>query len=150
MNASLMFLLLVLALVITTSVALDWRYGPLPYRNRKCTGRKWRTSFPNLSKEEIRLFLDCLVGGMGFSQLTRLKFEPSDRVSDIYRSVYGGRTPLGDAMECETFAENLARSFEIPLDTIYGLWHSEVTLGELAQSVTSRKSSSADRTDCRR
>jgi propanediol dehydratase small subunit len=91
----------------------------------------WRRGFPSASKADIRLFLDCLVDGMGFPRKFRLQFHPDDEVIGIYRSLYGGKMPLADAMECESFAELLASEFEVPLEQILSGWHEKVTLAEL-------------------
>jgi len=106
------------------------------YRGRKCAGKAWKKEFPNASKESIREFLECLVDGMCFSSKIKLKFHPNDQVLDIYRSLYFGRTPAGDNMECETFLENLSASFSIEHDELLNFWHEEVTLGELYKNVT--------------
>lgn len=110
---------------------------PLPYRNRRCTGPAWREAFPRASKDTIRTFLDCLTEGMGFRKQDRLRFAPDDQVVHIYRSLYDGRTPLADALEMETFAEELARQFAIPLEDLLAVWTEEVTLGTLFARVTS-------------
>ena len=68
---------------------------------------------------------------MEFSDRGQFLFVPDDEVLDIYRSIYGGRIPFADSMECEMFVENLAVAFELPIGRIADAWHEEVTLGEL-------------------
>ncbi len=108
----------------------EWR-AYATYRRRKCAGALWRHEFPSASKSEIRLFLSCLVDGMGFPRKIRLQFQPGDEVVSIYRSLYGGKTPLADSMECEKVAQLLAHEFKIPLNEILAQWHEEVALADL-------------------
>ena len=102
-----------------------------PYRERSCTGAAWRRAFPSATKEEVRNYLRCFVDGMALPSRYALKFRPSDRVLDVYRALYGGRTPLGDHMECESFAEEVSLEFDIGIDDLLDVWHPDVTLGEL-------------------
>ena len=117
--------------LIVGTLAWRERHGPIPYRGRACTGRAWKRAFPEAAKDRIRAFLLCFTDGMAFSATTRLKFHPNDQVLDIYRAIYGGRTPIGDQMECETFLDNLSHEFDHRMDTLLAVWHREVTLGEL-------------------
>lgn len=119
-------------------------HGPSPYGGRACTGRAWKRALPNARKEVIRVFLECFVNGMAFSSTTRLKFHPNDQVLDVYRSIYGGRTPVSDSMECEIFLENLELEFGKPIDELISVWHSEVTLGELFAFATIQPDAPAD------
>lgn len=127
-----------LLLIVTFFAYRQW-HGPSPYHGRTCTGRAWRRAFPDAPKETIRQYLECFVDGMAFSSTTKLKFHPNDQVLDVYRAIYGGRTPFGDAMECETFLENLESGFGKSIDELLAVWHSEVTLGELFAFVTSQQ-----------
>ena len=127
----------IIVLVIAAFGYYEFTKGPSPYRGRSCTGKAWKKNFPNSSKDQIREFLECLVDGMGLSTKTRLKFHPNDQVIDIYRSLYGGRTPAADQMECETFLENLSTSFSIDRDRLLEFWHEEITLRDLYEYVES-------------
>jgi hypothetical protein len=118
-------------LIAVAYVGWSQRRAYASYRARKCAGALWRRRFPSASKADIRLFLDCLVEGMGFPAKLRLQFQPDDEVIQIYRSLYGGRTPMADAMECESFAELLASEFKVPLEQVLSRWHEKVTLAEL-------------------
>ena len=129
MSADILYAIAILAAV--AFVGWSQRRAYATYRARRCAGRLWRRQFPSASKADIRLFLDCLVDGMGFPSKLRLQFQPDDEVVAIYRSLYGGRTPLADAMECESFAELLASEFGIPLDQVLSRWHEKVTLADL-------------------
>ena len=115
----------------------EYTRGTSPYRGRKCNGKAWKNAFPEASNDSIREFLECFVDGMNFSSKIRLKFHPDDQVIDVYRSLYFGRTPAGDQMECETFLENLSSSFNIEIDELLNSWHEQVTLGELFKKVSS-------------
>jgi len=112
---------------------------PAPYRQRQCAGRAWRRRFPDAPADQIRTFLACLVDGMAFAQTSRLKFRPEDPVLDIYKAIYGGRVPFGDAMECESFACNLSDAFSVDLDVVQQCWRADVTLGELFEGVVLRR-----------
>jgi propanediol dehydratase small subunit len=124
-------LLGVAILIAVVYVGWSQRRAYVSYRVRKCAGALWRRRFPSASKAEIRLFLDCFVEGMGFPRKLRLQFRPDDEVIGIYRSLYGGKTPVADSMECESFAELLASEFKVPLPQILKGWHEKVTLEEL-------------------
>jgi propanediol dehydratase small subunit len=106
------------------------------YRGRPCTGRLWRRQFRDASKDQVRLFLDCLIGGMGFPSSFRLKFEPSDKALVVYRSLYGGKTPLSDSLECESFLMNLSQAFGVEAEALHRRWHESVTLGDLFSYVS--------------
>jgi hypothetical protein len=80
---------------------------------------------------------------MGFPRSFRLKFEPSDRAIDIYRSLYGGETPCSDSCECENFLMNLSSAFGIELEALLKQWHETVTLGELFSFVSQQGRSAA-------
>jgi len=107
-----------------------------PYRERSCTGAAWRRAFPSASKEDIRGYLRCFVEGMALPSRYALKFHPSDRVLEVYRALYGGRTPLGDHMECETFLEEVGFEFDVARDDLMEAWHPHITLGELFAHAT--------------
>jgi hypothetical protein len=130
------FLFVIAALII---VGWSQRRAFAAYRARQCAGKLWRRQFPTAPKADIRLFLDCLVDGMGFPRSLRLQFQPSDEVVAIYRSLYGGQTPFADAMECESFAQLLASEFKVPFETVLSKWHERVTLAELFTIARSRE-----------
>ena len=113
----------------------EFMHGPKRYRSRPCMGKAWKNAYPNSENDNIRMFLECLVNGMAFSSKVRLKFEPSDKLMDIYRSIYNGKIPSGDAMECETFLENLASSYSVNLASLYEFSDEETTLGSLYEFV---------------
>lgn len=124
-------------LVLALAVAM-WRVLrlPQPYRNRACLGRLWRVGFPSASNAEIRLFLQCLVDGMGFSSKATLQFQPQDQVLHIYRSIYGGKTPRVDGLECESFLAFLSHAFGWNENRLLAQWHEDITLGELFRFVS--------------
>jgi len=72
--------------------------------------------------------LECFVDGMAFDGSERLKFEPSDEIIKVYRAIYGGKTPLSDAMECETFLEKLESEFKVNIVSLSKEWYEEITL----------------------
>lgn len=105
--------------------------GLEPFRRRACSGAAWRRAFPWADKADVRSFLRCFVDGMALPDQYALKFRPGDRVLEVYRALYGGRTPLGDHLECETFLEEVGLEFGLTVDDLLDVWHPDVTLGEL-------------------
>ena len=114
----------------------EYSTGTSPYRGRGCNGKAWKIAFPKAKNDSIRKYLDCFVDGMGFSSKVKLKFHPNDQVIDVYRSLYSGKTPAGDNMECETFLENLSISFGIEMPKLIDQWYEQITLGELYETVS--------------
>lgn len=130
-------LYLLLGVVVTlgavaTSVAERHRFRR--FWSGDCTGKDWKAAFPEASKAEIREFLDLFVKAFVFSKSRRLKFEPTDRVMELY----GTRYPSGfsaDMMELETLAKMTRRRYG--LDLAPG-WRPETTLGEIFERVRGR------------
>jgi propanediol dehydratase small subunit len=141
MNEHIVLGLIILA--ISVCGYYEFTQGTSPYRGRNCNGKAWKAAFPSATKESIRLFLDCFVDGMALSSKIKLKFHPNDQVIDVHRSLYFGKTPEVDQMECETFLENLSNDFNIELDELVKSWHEQVTLGELYEKVTTPPSTGA-------
>ncbi|AWF80223.1 hypothetical protein BTJ40_05030 [Microbulbifer sp. A4B17] len=131
-------ILIICAIIFAVSLLAYLKYtkGPKAFRARKCQGKKWKLAFPDKNNDEIRLFLECLVEGMALSSKTRLKFSPNDKTIDIYKSLYNGKVPLGDNLECETFVEALSECFEKSIEEISEFWSEDVTLGELYAKVS--------------
>lgn len=95
--------------------------------NRACTGPSWKISFPDASKAEIREFLNMFVVAFNFKAARKLRFEPADRVMEIYRTRYP--TALwGDSLELETLAALAQRRYGLDLASF---WQPNITLGEL-------------------
>jgi propanediol dehydratase small subunit len=102
--------------------------------SRDCTGKTWKTAFPEASKTEIREFLDLFVRAFNFPRSRRLQFEPTDRVMEIYRTRYPSRLSA-DMMELETLVKLTRKRYG--LDLVPG-WYAETTLGEIFQRVRGR------------
>lgn len=101
------------------------------YRKRPCSGRQWQRRFPDSPKQDIRSFLDSFTNAFGLPSRERLRFDPSDRLIDVYRALHppGG---IVDEMEFERLA--------IKLEDQYGtdaavLTSPELTLGELFEEI---------------
>ena len=107
--------------------------GTLPkkYRNRSCTGENWKKAFPKTSKEEIRTFLLLFTSAFAFSPKNKLKFEPEDKVMDIYRELYPSKW-MPDALEIETLADDLEKEYSVNFND---LWHENVSLGEIFSKI---------------
>lgn len=61
------------------------------YWLRSCTGKDWKRRFPEVPKGDIRDFLEVFVDAFAFSSKKRLKFNPEDKVMDVYRAIYPHR-----------------------------------------------------------
>ena len=101
------------------------------YRNRSCTGKNWKKAFPKTSKEEIRTFLLLFTSAFAFSPKNKLKFEPEDKVMDIYRELYPSKW-MPDALEIETLAGDLEKEYSVNFND---LWHENVSLGEIFSKI---------------
>lgn len=115
-------------------VIFYWPSDTLPkkYRSRNCMGRNWKTQFPNSSKEDIRKFLLLFANSFAFSANNKLKFEPNDKLLDIYRELYPSKW-MTDALELETLADEVSKRYGVKLNDV---WHDNLTLGELYSGVS--------------
>jgi hypothetical protein len=100
---------------------------PKRYRDRSCQGRLWRRDFPAAPKAEIREFLRLFVRGFAFRDSDKLKFQPSDQLLQIYRTLYSFKWEA-DALELETFSTLLKSRYGVDLPTI---WRDDLTLGQV-------------------
>jgi hypothetical protein len=109
---------------------------PKAYAVRRCMGRKWKETFPEVPKADIRRFLLLFVDAFAFKDEYMLRFEPSDRVLGIYHATTG---KWGiDSMELETLADSLEKEYQLSLGSI---WKDGLTLGELfGLAVSARQS----------
>ena len=92
-----------------------------------CMGRRWKETFPQSSKASIRAFLQVFVDAFGFGSEDKLKFQPEDRISDIYDSLYPIKGSP-DTMEWEELARSLEQIYGLRLEQI---WSETLTLGEV-------------------
>jgi len=104
------------------------------YWHRPCAGRSWRRQFPKSPKYEIREFLDLFVHAFIFSPKRRLRFLPTDKVMEVYQTVYSSGE-WTDGMELETFCKKLKERYKIDLASF---WRKDITLGEIFTKVTSQ------------
>jgi hypothetical protein len=95
--------------------------------DRRCTGASWKTAFPAAPKAEIRDFLEMFVLAFDFRRSQKLRFEPADRLMDIYRTRYPSRLSA-DSMELETLVSMAEKRYGVDL---LPSWHDNITLGEL-------------------
>jgi len=126
--------IIILIALLILAVVVDVRYDlsfPKKYKNRRCTGKKWKTVFPDAPKEEIRMFLNLFTDAFEFSQKNKLKFEPTDGLLEIYREIYPSKW-VPDALELETLAESIEKEYGVSFNEI---WHENLTLGELFKEV---------------
>ena len=104
---------------------------PVKYRKRTCTGKNWKKAFPDTPKQDIRKFLLLFTDAFAFSPGNKLKFEPEDKVIDIYRELYPSKW-MADALEVETLAEDIEREYCVKFNDI---WHDNVSLGEMFSKI---------------
>jgi propanediol dehydratase small subunit len=118
-------------IIIVISILIVWSVytGDLPkkYRMRNCTGKHWKSKFPATSKEDVRRFLFIFTDAFAFSRKQKLKFEPDDKILDIYKTLYPSEW-MTDSLEVETLAEDIEREYNINFTNV---WHENLTLGEL-------------------
>jgi len=131
-------------IVLLIAALIIWVYLkefklPKPYQHRSCMGKKWKLMFPEAKNKDIRLFLTCFVEGMAFDEADKLKFEPQDKIIDVYKNIYGGKIPRGDEMECEYFVQSVAEEFEMDLDQVMKAWSEDTTLGEFFDFISKNK-----------
>lgn len=129
-NIILIVFAVIIAVVITINsipVQRESKRRLQRYWDRFCTGADWRDRFPNVPKGEIRKFLQVFVDGFVFKDKQRLKFAPDDKIMDIYRALYPSEG-WPDALELETFAQNLKKEYDFDLATVTD---SNMTLGQL-------------------
>jgi propanediol dehydratase small subunit len=134
-------------IVIISIIALIFIYifiwggmAPKPYRSRNCMGKKWKNEFPDLPVEEVRNFLLLFTEAFAFKPKEKLKFEPQDKIIDIYNALY----PLkgADALELETLADDIEEKYSVSFGQV---WNEELTLGELFNYVISAQGAPLDR-----
>jgi hypothetical protein len=101
-------------------------------------GSEWKKEFPGASKEDIRKFLHLFVDAFAFKRAYKLRFEPSDRIMDIYDATTGKWGV--DSLELETLSADIARNYRVDLSSI---WHKRLTLGELFRYAASAQQSAA-------
>lgn len=94
-------------------------------------GKNWKKSFPNTPKEEIRKFLILFTDAFAFSNKNKLKFEPDDKVLEIYRELYPSKW-MADSLEVETLAGELEKEYSINFNEI---WYEELSLGEIFSKI---------------
>jgi len=95
----------------------------------------WYDAFPQASKERIDTFIASLQEGMALPSSIATRVLPSDKVVDVYKAVYGGKEPLVDAPEIETFLELLATRFDVPVEILDAHFHNDTTFEELFENV---------------
>ncbi len=100
-------------------------------------GRAWKSVFPDSDKAEIREFLILFSDSFAFSRKDKLKFEPNDKILDIYREMYPSDL-MADSLELETLAEDLEKKYNVTFDEF---WSETLTLGELFSRVKRIKKS---------
>src|SRR5690349_1313699 len=116
----------VLILVVVGVAGWTCLFGgtpPSPFRGRDCQGKGWRVAFPDAPKAEIRKFLLLFVSAFAFDERYKLRFNPTDRVLDIYRSIYPYKW-MADALEVEILARDFESRYGTSLATV---WREEVT-----------------------
>jgi len=131
------FLMVVLfVLFVVVALTLLQKGNLESYWKRKCTGYLWKRAYPQSSKAEIRAFLGVFVRAFGFKSTQKLNFAPSDKVMEIYRSLYPPKWTIADSLELETLAMDLEKNYGLVLEKS---WSEDVTLGEIFELTQSSK-----------
>lgn len=126
---------ILLVLIVLFPYYLKSRKLLQKYWLRSCTGKDWKRRFPEVPKGDIRVFLEVFVDAFAFSSKKRLKFNPDDKVMDVYRAIYP--TPgWPDSLELETFARGLERKYGFDLRKVFD---QDTTLGRIFE-MTRKKS----------
>ncbi|MDR0251051.1 MAG: hypothetical protein LBI35_07085 [Burkholderiales bacterium] len=124
MDASTITIIVVAVIFLGSIISAIFFDAPKPYRLRSCQGWNWHRSFPNVPVKEIRWFLSLFTGAFGFRDKEKLKFNPNDKLLDIYCAIYPIKG-MPDALEFETLERDLKRKYGIDLR---GVWNEELTL----------------------
>jgi hypothetical protein len=118
----------IIAVCIGIAFEIARRRRLAPIFARTCAGREWRRSFPDAPKNDIRQFLNLFVDAFALHPKHFLKFRPSDRIMDVYRTIYPPKWTVADCMELEMFAMLLEQRYALELISI---WRDDLTLGEV-------------------
>jgi hypothetical protein len=136
-NTSILFSIVFILIVL---IALFKDQIPKLYKTRNCQGMNWKRKYPKVPKEEIREFLQILIDAFGFKSKHRCKFNPEDKVMDIYSALYPdtflGKLS-GDALEVETFSVMLEEKYHVDFNKI---WKEGLTLGQIFNEIQKAKS----------
>jgi len=128
MNQFIIFIIILFIAVLFSIPAEKERRRRLnKYWMRSCTGKKWKQQFPEVPKEEIRDFLENFVFSFAFNSKKRLKFEPDDKVMEVYRALYQKKWEA-DALEFEFLEGVLKKEYGLKLEEI---WYDDMTLGQI-------------------
>ncbi len=129
-NLIIIGVIITVSLLIGIPLSIAKRNRLQKYWSRSCAGGQWRHCFPDAPKDDIRRFLEAFVNAFGFKSKHRLQFNPTDKMMDVYRTVY----PIGsaiDAMEFESFALALEREYGVDLTRSEDI--EKLTLGNVFQ-----------------
>ncbi|MCP4374161.1 MAG: hypothetical protein GY797_39570 [Deltaproteobacteria bacterium] len=108
---------ILIAYVISIPVEAKRKKRLNKYWSRSCMGKQWKKRFPTAVNEDIRSRLEDFVDCFAFKRNKKLKFEPDDKVMDIYHTVYlEDKLHLGDMLELESFAVDLEKKYGIDLE----------------------------------
>jgi hypothetical protein len=130
---------IVVLIVIIFSINIEVRRKErlMKYWSRPCMGKQWKKRFPHVAKAEIRSYLEAFVESFAFKRDKKLKFEPNDKIIDIYQTLYPeNERHLGDGLELESFAVDLEKNYGVDLVAI---WNDELTLGQLFELIRKGK-----------
>ncbi len=128
------FIVIIALAIAVAEIVRRRRMGK--YWSRHCTGNAWKDRFPQAPASEIRDFLQDFVDGFAYSSKKRLKFDPDDRLLDIYKSEYPNKG-MPDALEFETIHQIVEEKYGIDLQPH---WSEELTLGQVFQIIMEKKS----------
>jgi len=135
-KTSVLIVILIFAIILSLPTTIESRKRLKKYWVRKdyFSAKKWKSKFPNSSKDEIRKYLQVFVDGFAFNNKKKLKFEPEDKIIDIYNSLYPkGLLGRGaDSLEFETFFLYLEEEYGLDASTF---WCDDMTLGDVFENI---------------
>lgn len=123
--------LLVLAILMAWHLHARRQARWTPLLQRRCQGRAWREAFPAATAPEIRRLLALVGNAFCIAPRHRLCLHPADKVLQLYR-LNNPCNEAPDAMELEVLRRDILQQHGVDL---HPLWHADITLGELLQSI---------------
>ena len=128
------FCVLAIGIIAHVSVHTEDRKKLNRYWSRSSisVAHKWKKAFPEKANEDIREFLQIFVDAFALSRKMLFKFEPDEKVLEVYKAIYSPSSRC-DAMELETLFEHCAKRYNIKLESF---WNDDTTLEEIFEIAT--------------
>lgn len=141
---------IILVLLVLASFVSEWQRSgsmfcqalPRPFRDRESQETHWRQAYPNKMSVADAL-LRTLCEAFQFNVEDRYRFCKSDRIMDVYHSLYPRWKfwKIGDNMEIESLMADVNQQFGVNDQN----WHAELTLGEIVELMQSPRGNQGNR-----